>query len=206
MFEQVLPGNTKAILALLEKSEIIKKAYLAGGTALALQLGHRISYDLDFFTQEEFDEQMLLPEIKKISNFQLEEIAWRTILGKFEDVRFSIFYYKHPLLYAAKKFRKINVIDIRDIAAMKIAAIASRGTKRDFVDLYFICKETVSLGEAIQLYDRKYKNLATTGMHILKSFIYFDDAEPDEMPKMLKEVRWNEIKKFFENEVKKLAQ
>ena len=55
MFEQVLPGNTKAILALLEKSAIIQKAYLAGGTALALQLGHRISYDLDFFTSEEFD-------------------------------------------------------------------------------------------------------------------------------------------------------
>ncbi|MEK9150321.1 MAG: nucleotidyl transferase AbiEii/AbiGii toxin family protein, partial [Candidatus Desantisbacteria bacterium] len=88
MFEQVLYRNTKAILALLEKSEIIQKTYLAGGTALALQLGHRISYDLDFFTQEEFDEEMILPEIEKISSFQLEQIAPRTILGKFEDIRF----------------------------------------------------------------------------------------------------------------------
>ena len=205
MFEQVLSGNTKAILALLEKSEIIQKAYLAGGTALALQLGHRISYDLDFFTQKEFDEQMLLPEIKKISNFQLEKIAWRTILGKFKDVKFSIFYYKYPLLYAAKKFGMINVTDIRDIAAMKIAAIASRGTKRDFVDLYFICKEAISLTNSIQLYDKKYKNLATTEIHIMKSFVYFEDAESDEMPKMLKKVDWKDIKKFFESEVKKLV-
>lgn len=205
MFEQVLYGNTKAILALLENTEIIQKAYLAGGTALALQLGHRISYDLDFFTQEEFDEQMLLPEIKKISDFQLEKIAWRTILGKFKDVKFSIFYYKYPLLYAAKKFEMINITDIRDIAAMKIAAIASRGTKRDFVDLYFICKETVSLPDAIQLYDKKYKNLATTEIHIMKSLIFFEDAEPDEMPRMLKKSDWKDIKRYFENEVRKLV-
>lgn len=205
MFEQVLPGNTKAILALLEKTEIIQKAYLAGGTALALQLGHRISYDLDFFTQEEFDEQMLLPEIKKISDFQLEKIAWRTILGKFKDVKFSIFHYKYSLLYAAKKFGMINITDIRDIAAMKIAAIASRGTKRDFVDLYFICKETISLPDAIQLYDKKYENLATTEIHIMKSLIYFEDADPDEMPKMLKEAAWEKVKKYFKDEVKKLV-
>lgn len=202
MFEQVLPGNTKAILALLEKSEAIQKAYLAGGTALALQLGHRISYDLDFFTQEEFDEQVLLPEIEKISNFQLEKIARRTILGKFKDVKFSIFYYKYPLLYSAKKFGMINITDIRDIAAMKVAAIASRGTKRDFVDLYFICKETITLPDAIQLYDKKYKNLATTELHIMKSFVYFEDAEPEEMPEMLKKADWEDMKKYFEKEVR----
>ncbi len=205
MFEQVLPGNTKAVLALLEKSEIIQKAYLAGGTALALQLGHRISYDLDFFTKEEFDEKRLLPVIKKISSFQLEQIAWRTILGKFEDVRFSIFYYQYPLLCPTKRFGMINVVDVPDIAAMKIATIASRGTKRDFVDLYFICKEVVSLKESIHLYDKKYKNLATTIIHIMKSLVYFEDAEPDEMPKMLKEVQWEEVKRYFENEVRRLS-
>jgi predicted nucleotidyltransferase component of viral defense system len=205
VFEQVLPGNTKAILAVLGKSKIIQRAHLAGGTALALQLGHRISYDLDFFTAKEFDENKLLPEIKKISDFQLENISWRTILGKFEDVRFSIFYYEYPLLYPTKKFGRINVIDMRDIAAMKIAAIASRGTKRDFIDLYFICKDTLSLPDAIGLYDKKYKNLATTKIHIMKSLVYFEDAQADEMPEMLKKANWEDIKKFFENEVKKLV-
>ena len=205
MFEQVLPGNTKAVLAILEKSGIIQKAYLAGGTALALQLGHRISYDLDFFTKEEFDENALLPKIKEISFFQLEKIAWRTILGKFGSIRFSIFYYKYPLLYPPKKYGMISIVDVRDIAAMKIAAIASRGSKRDFVDLYFICKEAAPLERIIQFYDRKYKNLATTTMHIMKSLIYFNDAEADEMPQMLKDVRWEKIKRYFEKEVKKIA-
>jgi len=183
----------------------MRNAYLAGGTALALQLGHRLSYDLDFFTPLEFDEQLLLPEIEKISAFKLEKISWRTILGKFSAVRFSIFYYKYPALYAPKRFGKINVSDVRDIAGMKIAAIASRGTKRDFVDLYFICKEVVPLNKAIRLYERKYKNLTATAMHIMKSLVYFDDAESEEMPQMLKKVEWGDIKKYFEKEVKKLA-
>ncbi|MFH0764496.1 MAG: nucleotidyl transferase AbiEii/AbiGii toxin family protein [Candidatus Omnitrophota bacterium] len=205
MFEQVLPGNTKKILALLEKSEIIQKAYLAGGTALALQLGHRVSYDLDFFTRQKFNEEALLPEIEKISDFQLEKIAWRTIRGDFAGVRFSIFYYRYPLLYPAKKFRMANIADVSDIAAMKIAAIASRGTKRDFVDLYFICKQAVSLKDAIELYDKKYKNLAAAKVHIMKSLVYFNDAEPENMPRMLKACQWKEVKVFFESGIRKIT-
>jgi len=205
VFEQTLPGNTKTVLALLEKSETIQKAYLAGGSALTLQLGHRISYDLDFFTREEFDEQKLLPEIDKISNFQLEKIDWRTILGKFGDVKFSIFYYEYPLLCVAKKFGMINVTDICDLAAMKIAAVASRGAKRDFVDIYFICKEGMSLKEIIHFYNEKYKNLAAVRTHILKSLVYFEDAESNEMPEMLKQANWEEVKKYLETEVKKLV-
>jgi len=205
VFEQVLPGNTKAVLALLEKSKIIQKAYLAGGTALALQLGHRISYDLDFFTRVEFDENKLLPEINKISNFKLERISWRTILGKFKGIKFSIFYYAYPVIYPTKSFGRVNIIDVRDIAAMKIAAVASRGIKRDFVDLYFICKEVLPLKKIIELYDKKYKNLATTQVHIMKSLVYFDDAEGTAMPKMLKPCKWEDVKAYFENEVRKMT-
>ncbi|MEA1927726.1 MAG: nucleotidyl transferase AbiEii/AbiGii toxin family protein [Candidatus Auribacterota bacterium] len=205
MFEEVLPGKTKAILALLGKSETIRDAYLAGGTALALQLGHRISYDLDFFTPEEFDEQMLLPRLKKIADFRLEKIAWRTILGRYNDVLFSIFYYKYPLLYPVQTYNNIRIIDTRDIAAMKIAAVAARGVKRDFIDLYFICRDVISLYDAIKLYDDKYENLSANAVHIIKSLNYFDDAEEDEMPHMLKEVKWDEVKKFFRAEVMKIS-
>lgn len=171
---------------------------------MALQLGHRISYDLDFFTREVFDENKLLPQLKEISKFHLERTAWRTILGKFSGVKFSLFFYEYPLIDPPKRFGKINVLGISDIAAMKIAAIASRGVKRDFVDMYFICKEGVSLKEAVQLYDRKYKNLATTSLHIMKSLVYFDDADPEEMPKMLKPCEWKAVKKYFETEIKKM--
>lgn len=87
---------------------------------------------------------------------------------------------------------------------MKIDAIATRGAKRDFIDLYFIGQSGYQLEQLLDIYDKKYKNLATAKMHIVKSLIYFDDAESDEMPKMLKKVAWEDVKKYFENEVKKL--
>ena len=92
MFDKVLPGKTSALLAVLGQSQPIQTAYLAGGTALALQLGHRYSFDLDFFTPEPFDEKNLVGELEKAAPFSLETLKWRTILGKFEDVKFSIFY------------------------------------------------------------------------------------------------------------------
>ena len=95
----------------------------------------------------------------------------------------------------------------RDIAAMKIDAIASRGAKRDFVDLYFICGAGYTLGEILKFYHKKYGAAASAnGIHIQKSLVFFNDAEPDKMPKMLKEAEWEEIKRYFEHEIKKLAE
>lgn len=204
MFKQVIPGNTETILALLSKNTTIQNAYLAGGTGVALQLCHRISYDLDFFTLHNFEENSLLEKIERVGDFKLEKIAWRTIIGEFKDVKFSIFYYKYPVLFPYQKFGRINILDIRDLSAMKVAAIASRGTKRDFIDLYFLSKE-ISLSKMFDFYERKYKNLATSMPHILKSLIYFDDAEDQDMPKMLKPCNWGEVKRFFEREVKKIT-
>ncbi len=89
---------------------------------------------------------------------------------------------------------------------MKIDAISTRGIKRDFVDLYFICKSGISLIEALSLYDRKYGALASNVVHIKKSLVYFVDAEAAVMPKMLKPAAWEDIKKYFENEVRKLTE
>lgn len=101
-------------------------------------------------------------------------------------------------------FRGIEVADIRDIAAMKIAAISDRGTKRDFIDLYFIISEAgTTLREALNLYGEKFKILEINRVHILKSLVYFQDADNQKMPRLLKEVNWPKVKKFFENEVKK---
>ena len=87
---------------------------------------------------------------------------------------------------------------------MKIDAVASRGVKRDFVDLYFICKSGCSLAEILGYYDKKYGKLASNLIHVQKSLVFFEDAEPDQMPTMLEKVTWDEIKDFFETEIKKL--
>lgn len=204
MFEKVLFGKTKSILALLGKSSLLHNAYLAGGTACALHLGHRISYDLDFFTPKRFRASLLTKKIKEIGRFELDRTAWGTILGRFGEIRFSLFYYSYPLLFAPEDFEGVKVADLRDLAAMKIAAIAERGTKRDFIDLYAICQK-ISLKAAVFFYDQKYRELASNLVHIIKSLAYFEDAEKDVMPKMLISFSWREVKKFFINEQKKLA-
>lgn len=98
----------------------------------------------------------------------------------------------------------MRILDLRDIAAMKIDAVSSRGIMRDFIDLYFICQEGYSLKEILSFYDRKYGTLTSNIIHIQKSLVYFADAETNVIPRMLKKITWEEVKRYFEVEVKKL--
>jgi len=208
MFEKVLSKKAKESLALLGESQLLKDAHLAGGTALCLQFGHRYSYDFDFFTRKEFDAKILVQRIKKLlPDFKLERKAWGTILGYIGKTRFSLFFYNYPLLFKPHQFLEIKIADVKDIAPMKIAAISDRGTKRDFIDLFFIVKinKVLTLEEILKLYDRKFKLLKQNKFHILKSLSYFEDANKEEMPKMIKKVEWSEVKKFFKEETKKLS-
>ena len=204
MFAEVLPAGTKSALALLEKNQTIQNSYLAGGTGLALQLGHRISRDLGFFTCREFRVDSLLAVFRKIPGFAPSRISEGTVLGSFDDLKFSIFHYEYPLLEPVVKFNNTDVAAVRDIGAMKMLACASRGTRRDFIDLYFICRQVYPLKRLCEAYDKKYGNLNSMLMHIKKSLVYFEDAEADEMPLMLVETCWEEVKKFFISEVREL--
>lgn len=207
MFKQALYLDTMGAIQLTSLSRVsfIEKAYMAGGTALALQIGHRYSVDLDFFTQEEFDEEEVVREMSKNKGFVLEKKSWRTILGTFNNTKFSLFYYKYPLLTKTLKFEGINLASKSDIAAMKINAIEGRGTRRDFVDLFFLAKD-FSFEEMFEFYDKKYSSLSEHLYSIIRGINYFADAEADERPlKMLMEVSWDEVKKFFKKESLRLA-
>lgn len=207
MFEEVLPRDTKSALAVLGESGLLKEAYLAGGTALALHIGHRVSVDFDFFTKKEFDENHFVEKLINLPlSFRLEKVDAGTVLGYLDKTKFSLFFYKYPLLAKTHKFSDLNILDVKDIAPMKLAAISGRGKKRDFIDLYFIiaAEKLLVLEEILDLYDRKFGILHQNKAHILKSLIYFDDADKESMPQMLKEVSWTKIKKFFELETKHL--
>lgn len=204
MFEKTLVKSSKKNLALLSRSGILKEAYLAGGTGVALQLGHRVSLDFDFFTHKLFVPRVFVSKISKLGSFIYEQASQGTVVGHFEGLRFSLFVYKYKLLFKPRRYLSISIADIRDIAAMKIDAISSRGAKRDFIDLYFILQAGYELPELLNLYNRKYGALAVNYMHIKKSLVFFKDAETDEMPKMLKHIPWSIIKEYFENTVKNL--
>lgn len=205
MFEETLIGRAKDHLALLGRSGLFKDAYLAGGTGAALQLGHRISVDFDFFTRQEFIPQAFAQALARLGSFDAEQADRGTVQGIFEGVRLSLFFYDHRLIHTPLKYLALDLADLQDIAAMKVDAVASRGMKRDFIDLYFICQSGYRLGDLLDFYNQKYARLASNLIHIQKSLVYFEDAESDPMPRMLKELRWEEVKKYFVDEVKKLA-
>lgn len=205
MFTETLSDSARRSLAVLGKSGLLKNAYLAGGSALALHLGHRYSLDFDFFTRESFDAKKLASQLDRIGKFERSTLKKDTLLGDFNAIKFSLFYLEYPLVYEPKRFSGILLAEQADIAAMKVAAIVDRGTKRDFIDLYFIAKEKYSLEKTFSFYDQKYQKLSENIYSILKALRYFQDAEDSEMPKMIQKVSWGEVKKFFEKEVIRLA-
>jgi len=205
MFTKALLPDTFRALQLVSKISAFQKAYLAGGTALALLIGHRISVDLDFFTEKEFDENRTANSLSNIKEFKELRKDWRTILGKINKTSVSLFYYKYPLIEKPQTFEEIQIIGKRDLAAMKLHAIEERGTRRDFIDLFFIAND-YSLDEIIELYDQKYGVLDDHLYSIVRALNYFEDAERElSMPKMLVDVSWEDVKRFFKRESLRLA-
>jgi Nucleotidyl transferase AbiEii toxin, Type IV TA system len=201
---EVISDATELALRSLRDAGLLDRFYLAGGTGLALEIGHRRSEDLDFFAQELFDENILLQQIEQAEQLAMVEKAPHTVHATLRDTKVSFLGYQYPLLFPLRSFQGVSVADPRDIACMKISAIASRGTMRDFVDLY-VMAQAYGLPELLQLFDRKYAKTGYNKVHTLKSLTFFGDAEKDAMPHMLKPLRWDEVKQFFVREVPRLA-
>lgn len=202
-------------LKVLNKSqqEIIKKLkllkeggfYLAGGTALALQIGHRTSIDFDFYTSEHFDSARLAFDLKKTFpsltiDFQ-EEDTLRLKKGKTE---LSFFYYRYLLIAPLKDFQGLKLASTEDIGAMKIAAVVQRGTKRDFIDIFYLLNR-YKLDDLINFNIKKYPGQQKEVL--LKAFTYFKDAEEEKYKRPIrifdKEFSWEKAKKKIFEEVKR---
>jgi len=106
--------------------------------------------------------------------------------------------YRYQLLFPLINWQNAQLADWRDIACMKLDAISSRDSKKDFIDLYFILKR-ISFDELWKLFEKKYESIKFNKLHIFKSVNYFGDAEKEPMPMMLEEIDWEKIKKYFVN-------
>lgn len=197
MPEEIISKETRSNLELLNKANILDNFYLAGGTGLALQIKHRLSIDLDFFTEKDINIKALMDRLQELGEITVSKEAENTLNGTFNKTEIMFLKYAYPLLFPLKEVEGIIIADSRDIGCMKISAVSSRGTKKDFIDLFFICKNIIDFKELLELFKKKYKDVDYNMIHILKSLVYFDDAEKDPMPKMLTPVSWNKVKEFF---------
>ena len=181
--------------------------YLAGGTALALQEGHRQSVDLDFFTvRSGFAELSTERQLLKTSSWVTSLRQEGTLYGTFYKAKMSFIAY--PFFLPSKEkilCGELSMLLSGDIAVMKIVAISQRGRKRDFVDLFWYARQKEPLGEIIKRTVEKYPGQERNLNHILRSLIYFDDAEDDPMPKLFFKATWKQIKDYFITETVRAA-
>lgn len=165
-----------------------------------MHLGHRFSFDLDFFCRERFSIDEVLQTLKALGQLETFQVTADTFNGKLNDARISFFIYPYPTLGPFQTLLGAQVASLEDLAAMKVDAITRRGRKRDFVDLYFISQRAFSLEHALSLYFQKFREFNISRIHVYKSLMYFDDAEADEMPEMIERVKWDDVKHFFQKE------
>ena len=182
-------------------------AVLAGGTALALQIGHRISVDLDFFTAEPFKVEAIISGIRKTGNtFRILSESEDHLTADVGGVKISLFRYEYPFLQKPIISDNAKIAGLLDIAAMKIIAVNQRGTRRDFIDLYYIMQEIPFhkiAGHMVKRFGKERINAVNIG----KSLIYFSDAESEPDPQYLegKTIRWEAVKQFFKQHVKQMV-
>ena len=206
---KIIPLETKkAFLFLSEQKWLANTSwYLAGGTALALQAGNRKSVDLDFFTTDkDFDKTELMNNFVKNQEWETTIDKKNTVYGKLFNAKISFIAY--PFFVPKQDFIQygsINILQPIDIAVVKIIAVSQRGRKRDFFDLYWCAKNIDSLDNLIKKLPTQYPSVAHDYNHILKSLVYFVDAESDPEPEIYFKVSWSEVKNFFETEIPRIT-
>lgn len=206
LYWQALPIHSSKILP---KLIFLKDRgfYLGGGTAIALQLGHRISVDFDFFTPNEFTPDLLAQEIsKKTSPLTIINSDKNTLEGFLkEKIRLHLLTYPYPLLRKTFSQNSLAILQLEDLAAVKLSTISSRGSKKDFIDLFEIMhSQNWSIDKIFKLFARKYQGVKYSRYHLLRSLVYFDQAEAEPMPRMIKKQSWIDVRKYFELIVKEV--
>jgi hypothetical protein len=202
LYFKTIDTGTLELLKKLQSLPFLKDTRLVGGTGLALQLGHRKSVDLEFFGVISSDEYEVSKQLSSTGKTRLLQKTENIKIWTIDGIKVEIVNYHYEWLDAAVIETGIVLADIKDIAAMKLGAITGRGTKKDFIDLYFLLNK-YSLRELLDFYRMKYPEGAE--FLVLKSLSWFDDAENDEEPLMLKSVSWEVVKSTIRKALEKEA-
>jgi len=205
--DEVLSEAQQTILPNLGEFAASHGFYLGGDTAVALHLGHRRSIDFDWFTQDRLGDPLLLAEEVRraglaVANAQVAHGTLHAVIG---GVRVSFLEYLYAPISKPVAWidTPILLASLDDLGCMKLAAIAQRGSRKDFIDLHFIAREHKPIEELVELYRKKY----STGdiAHVLIGLTYFEDAENEQPPIMLRGAAWEEVKEQFRVWTKNLA-
>lgn len=200
LYYETIDSKTLELLKRLQSVSAFSLLRLVGGTSLALQVGHRKSIDIDLFGNIQADEFSISKKLNEIGKVTILKKSENINIYLINGVKVDIVNYHYPWIEDSILEDRITLAGKKDIAAMKLAAITGRGTKKDFIDLYFLL-QSFSLSEIFSFYNQKFND--GSEFLVIKSLSYFEDANEDEDPLMLHSITWEEIKEFIKNELLK---
>jgi predicted nucleotidyltransferase component of viral defense system len=207
LFWNTVTETMRLVLSEFTQSELGDRFYLAGGTALSLQLGHRLSVDLDFFSPTE-DIPTIRPGLEKALvpfNATLADSSWGNLVYLAKNVRVGFYGYGYPLIAPLIETKEVRLASIEDIALMKLDALLSRSARKDFYDLYFIC-QSIPLRQIFDYAPQKYPSVRDFETQTTKRLVYFENAEAEANPSILHQVDWQTVKEYFIIQAKEIEQ
>jgi predicted nucleotidyltransferase component of viral defense system len=193
--------RTLELLKEIQSLPLLKDFYLVGGTSLALQIGHRVSVDLDLFTTQDFKSNDIIELLNSRYNIEIIIEEQKMLITNIEKVKVDFVKMAYPILFQPTIIDSVRMLDIKDISAMKLKAITQRGSKKDFYDLFYLF-EYLTINEMVDIFKRKFE--LSEVFHVIKSLTYFDDAENQPNPIVFdKAVTWKNVKQKIEYEIKR---
>jgi hypothetical protein len=196
LYTQTVAPNTLELLTKLMNDATFDQFLLVGGTSLALQIGHRISIDLDLFCNQTFDEQKLADYLRREYHLELDFIDKETVKGEIEGIKVDCIAHKYPWISTPINLSGIRLAGQEDLAAMKLNAIVGNGTRiKDYVDIAYLSSK-ITFNEMINAYQTKY---ASNGIMVLKAIAYFEDVNFKEPITMLNasNFEWEKIRRHL---------
>ena len=198
---QTVVPDLMELLRKIMKVEQFSNFFLVGGTSLSLQIGHRNSIDIDLFGNQEIDYDLFIGILNEFGKTEITQSSKNILITDINGLKVDFVNYKYPLLIEAIEVDGIRMLSKKDIAAMKLNAIAGRGSKKDFIDLYFLLKD-FSMKEMLDFYLQKYAD--GSEFMVIKSLTYFAEADAQPQPKMFQDFNWETCKQKIIEEVVKL--
>ena len=199
---QTVVPELMELLKKIMSEKLFSDFNLVGGTSLALQMGHRNSIDIDLFGKQEIDSEEFINVLNTFGKTEVSKNSKNILITDIEGVKVDFVNYQYDLIEKPLEINGIRLVSKKDIAAMKLNAIAGRGSKKDFIDLYFLLNE-FSLKQMLDFYNKKYFD--GSEFMVLKSLSYFEEANEQPLPQMMKTTfNWETCKQKIIEEVLKL--
>lgn len=199
--------DMRSIMNAFSKDALSAEFYLAGGTALALQLGHRLSVDLDYFSPTQSDIPALTEPLRRaLKDYSpiLSDSSWGNLVFLADNVRVGFYGYGYELVRPLVDTEVGRLASMEDIGLMKMDALLARASRKDFHDLYAICQQ-ISLRELFDLAPRKYPSVRDFEAQVTRHMVYFDRAEQEKPLPLIENVEWETVKDWFRKQAKEIG-